>query len=56
MLPSMLLSGVMPRELPTGPLAGCMWLALGLSGIAKGLFGSQFRKGRFGQGEIITTP
>lgn len=33
-----------------------MWLAFGLGGIGYGLFGREFRKVRFGEGEIITAP
>ena len=34
------------RSLPTGPLAGFLWLAFALVGICYGLFGKEYRKGR----------
>lgn len=44
------------RQLPTGSLAGVLWLVLGLAEVCYGLFGKEYRKGRFGQGEVITSP
>src|SRR5689334_7850149 len=41
---------------PTGPWVVAMWLAFGLGGIGYGLFSREFRKGRFGEGDILTSP
>jgi hypothetical protein len=41
---------------PTGPWAVAMWVAFGFGGIARGLLSREFRKGRFEQGDVITSP
>ncbi len=54
MLP-MAFSVMLTRQMPTGPLAGFLWLVFGLGGICYGLFGKEYRKGRFGEGDVITS-
>lgn len=44
---------LLAHEVLTGPLAALMWLAFGLSGICYGLLGKEYRRGHFGQGEVI---
>jgi hypothetical protein len=52
----MAIAALLAHEAPTGPLAGLLWSAFGLGGICYGFLGKEYRKGRFGQGEIITSP